>query len=126
MQVVVGRELEARCAFALSVELDQLTCDVFDLALGLVLQSVPSAAAEGAELGLGAVLAAVFGDAVERVDAHVKQVAIVVYQADGLLLFAIVVNGLQTVEASDAVVDVRDIVAGLQLVEVFQRDSLLG
>ncbi len=39
---------------------------------------------------------------------------------------AVVLDGLKAVEASDAVVDVGDIVAGFQLIEVFQRDGLLG
>ena len=59
-------------------------------------------------------------------DAHVKQVAVVINQADCFLWFAIVFDGFETVEASDAVVDVGDIVARLQLIEVFQRNGLLG
>ena len=39
---------------------------------------------------------------------------------------AVVLDGFETVEAPDAVVDVGHIVAGLQFVEVFQRDGLLG
>ena len=74
----------------------------------------------------GAVLAAVFRDAVQRVDAHIKQVAIVVNQADGLLRLDVVLDGFEAVEAPDAVVDVGPLVAGLHFVEVFQRDGLLG
>ena len=62
----------------------------------------------------------------QRVDAHVEQVAIVINQADSLLRLAVVFDGLETIKATDAVVDVGDIVAGFQLVEVFQRDGLSG
>ena len=126
LQVVVGRKLESGRAFALGVEFNQFARNVLNLALGLVFQAVPCTAAEGAEVGFGTVLAAVFSDAVQRVDAHIKQVAFVVNQADSLLRLAVVLDGFEAVEAPDAVVDVGHIVAGLQFVEVFQRDGLLG
>ena len=72
------------------------------------------------------IFAAVFRDAVQRVDADIEQVTVVVNQADGFLRLAVVLVGLKPVEATYAVVDVGDVVAGFQFVEVFQRDGLLG
>ena len=72
LQVVVGRKLESGRALALGVELDEFTRNVFDLAFRLVFQAVPRAAAEGAQMRFGAVFAAVFRNAVQRVDAHIK------------------------------------------------------
>ena len=62
----------------------------------------------------------------QRVDAHIEEVTVVVNQADGLLRFTVVLYGLQSVEAPDAVVYMGDIITGLQFVKVFQRDGLLS
>ena len=126
LQVAVGGELETFAALALGVKLDELTGDVLNLTLGLGFESVPSVGSKGAQTRFGAVLGAVFGNLVERVDADVKRVAVVVCDAQHLLLLAVQLDGHQSLEASDAMVDMGDIVAGLQVVEVLEGDGLLG
>ena len=58
--------------------------------------------------------------------AHVKDIAVVVNQAQRLLMLAVGFDGFETVETADAVVDVGDIVAGFQLVKFFQGEGLFG
>jgi len=52
-------------------------------------------------------------------DADVKQVVVFVNQADGLLFFTIVVDGLQAIKTAHAMIDVGHKITGLQVVEFF-------
>ena len=126
LQVAVGGKLEALAALAFGVKLDQLTSNVLDFTLCLGFQSVPCVGTKGAQRRLGAVLGAVFGDLVERVDTDVKRVAMVVSNAQHLLFLAVQLDGHQSLETPDAVVDMGDIVSRLEVVEVLQGYGLLG
>ena len=77
------------------------------------------------DLGRHALLAGVLGDAVERMDAHVEDVASAVLEADGLLLLAADVHLLQATELADAVVDVHHEVARLEAHELLDGQGLL-
>ena len=59
-------------------------------------------------------------------DADIERVAVVVGDAQHFLLLAVKLDGHQSLETSNAVVDMSDIVAGLEVVEVFEGDGLFG
>ena len=52
----------------------------------------------------------------QRVNAHIKQVAVLIYQSQRFLLFSVMVDDFQAVETSDAVVDMRNVIARFQIV----------
>ena len=52
----------------------------------------------------------------QGVDADIQKVAVLIYETYGLLLLAVVIYDFQAVEATDAVVDMRDVVARFQVV----------
>ena len=52
----------------------------------------------------------------QRMNTHVKQVTILIYQSQRFLLFSVMVDDFQAVETSDAVVDMRNVIARLQIV----------
>ena len=68
----------------------------------------------------------VFGNAVQRMDVHVQNVAVFVNQADGLLLFAVVFDDLQPVEPAHTVVDVGNVIARVQVVKFFDGQAFLA
>ena len=68
----------------------------------------------------------VFGDAVQRMNVDVQNVAVFVNQADGLLLFAVVFDDLQPVEAAHTVVDVGNVIARVQVVKFFDGQAFLA
>ena len=125
LQVVVRLVGEARLALALRVQLDEVEGEGLHLGLGLLLQVLPGGCAELAHLrGLVTLPAAVLAHAVQAMDAHVQDVVVAVLQADRLLLAAAGVDGLQSAEHPDAMVDMHDEVAGLQLRELLQCERL--
>ena len=58
-------------------------------------------------------------------DAHIQDVAVLVLEADGLLLLAVDVQLLQAAELADAVVDVHHVVARLEQGEFLERERFL-
>ena len=56
---------------------------------------------------------------------HIKEVVVLVYQPYGFLLFTVVVYLFQAVEASHAMIDVRNIIALFQVMQFLQRKSFL-
>ena len=61
----------------------------------------------------------------ERMDAHIQDVAPLVFEADGLLLLAPDVDLLQAAEFTDAVVDVHHKITRLQAHELLDGQRLL-
>ena len=112
LEVGVGAEGEADGGFALGVELYEVAGDVFDLFFGSLLEELPGVAAESVEGGLAAFLADVAADFVEAVDGDVECVAAFVDEPYDFLLVSVVVDFFESGEASDAVVDMGDVVAG--------------
>ena len=60
----------------------------------------------------------------QRMDAHVKQIAILIYKSQCLLLFSVMVDDFQTVETSDTVVDMSDVIARFQIILLFDCQCL--
>ena len=126
LQGVVGAEGEALRGFALGVEGDEVLGDVLHLPLGLGFEHLPGVAAEAVELRRLALAAHIARDLVQAVDGDVEDVVVLVYQADELLALAVVGHLLETREAADAVVDMGDEVAGLELEELLEGQRLVG
>ena len=124
LEVGVGAEGEADGGFALGVELDEVAGDVLDLLFGFLLEELPGVAAEAVESGLAAFLADVAADFVESVDGDVEGVAAFVDEPDDLLLVSVVVDFFESGEASNAVVDMGDVVAGLEFEELLEGEGL--
>src|SRR5690606_15248159 len=70
------------------------------------------------------ILAVVFRYFVERVDADVQNIAVTIDQFDGLLLFALHIDFLQSAKLPDTMVDMGDIIPDFQFVEFLQGDGL--
>ena len=126
LQVSVGRECKSRGRLALGVERDQLTSNILDRLFGGVLQLLPSARTEFVDLRRLAVARFVARDAVQRVDIDQQHVAIAIDQLYRFEEFAIFDRLDQTAEASHAVIDVNNIVAHLQGVQLGHRKALIA
>ena len=121
---VVGGEGEALAGLALRVKLDEVDGQLLDTLLGALLELVPRAGADAVQGGGRALFAHILADFVERVDAHIEDGAVLVHQSDGLLHLAVHLCLDQPFVDADAVVDVHHIVAGLQVVDLLQREGL--
>ena len=60
----------------------------------------------------------------QRVNAHIQQVAVFIRKFETFLRFAVVIHFDQSHEFTDSVVYVRDVIANLQLHQVFQGQML--
>ncbi len=118
LQIAVGRESEALGRLTLGIEGDQLARNILDSLFGGVLEFLPSTVAELVDLGRFAVAGLVTRNAVKRMDVDEKHVAILINQFDGLMLLAALVDLDQSVEPPDAMVDMDNVVAGPQAVQL--------
>ena len=122
----VGRKGEAGLSLALGIERNQVAGNVLDLVLGLLLELAPGRRPQLADGGLHAVLAPIFADAVERVDADEERIVVAEDEADRLVRAAVLFGVHKAGEAPDAVVDVDHIVAGVEARQVLERQRLLS
>ena len=109
LQIAVGSKCKALCRLAFRVKSDQVLGNVFDPVLGLVFQLIPGIGTKTVHHRCRSLFADVFGDPVERMDAHIKQVVILIDQPDRFLLPAVVDDLLEPVEPSHPMIDVGDI-----------------
>ena len=60
----------------------------------------------------------------QRVDAHIQQITVFIRKLETFLRFAVIIYFDQSHEFTDSVVYVRDVIADLQLHQVFQGQML--
>ena len=58
-----------------------------------------------------------------RMDAYIQQVIITVNQTYGLLFFTSHIHFFQTLKPSNTMIDVRDVIAGVERLELFKREG---
>ena len=125
MHVGVAREGEALGGLALGVQLDEVFGYVLDLAFGAALEVFPCLAAEFVDLWRYAVGRAETGDFVEVVDAHEHHVAVAIDEFHHFFGTAAVVgHAHQSTEGSHAVVDVHNVVAYVEGIQVVKGELL--
>src|SRR5690606_12736636 len=84
LQVAIGLESESRIALSFGVELDDVEGQRLHFRLRLFLEVLPRRTAQLAHVGrFSTLFAAVFAYTVQAVDAHVQNVVIAVFQANG-------------------------------------------
>ena len=110
---------------AFGVNLDEVEGDLLDPGFGLLLEFFPSGRTQFKELRRGAVLAVVLAYFMQGVDAYIKNVPVSVNELDGLLFLAFHFDLLQSSKLSDSVVNMGDIVAHFEFVQLFEGDGLL-
>ena len=126
LQIRVGREGEALLLLARGVELDKVAGDVLQLVLGALFQLVPGAGAELVDFWRNALFATVFGELVQGVYRHKDHVVVLVDEFYHLLGGAVDVGAHQSAELAHAVVDVHDVVAYLDGLQLFERQGELA
>ena len=127
LQEGVFAKREALLLLSPRVEAYEVAGDVLNLFLGAFLEPFPRARAEVAELRRGAFVALIFAELVEGVDGDEHGVVVLEGELDDFLhLAARAGNAYQSDEAPDAVVDVYDEVARLELHQLFERERHLG
>ena len=99
----------------------ELAGDILNFALGAFLESLPSAGTQFGNRRFGAFLTLVFGDTVQVMDGYEDGIAVAVVEFEHLLQLAVDSCGDQSAEASDTMVAVYDVVAGLELVDLLER-----
>ena len=105
--------------FPFGVEEDQVAGDIFYFRLGAFLHLLPRSRAELAQFGwFSAVLAFVLGQLMEGMDADEYDIVVLIDQLDGFLHLAVHFRADQSAELSDTVVDMHDVVAGRELVQL--------
>ena len=117
----VGREGKALFVASLGIELDEVAGDVFHLALGLLLHAFPGARPQFADAGRFTLLGPVFGQFVQGVYVDEENVVVLIDEFDDLLHGAVELGTEQPAELAHAVVDVHDVVAYLELAQLFER-----
>ncbi len=126
LQVTVGREAESLLLLAGGVEPYEVSRDVLEFLLGLLFQAVPCPRAELVDCGFHPLLASVFGELVEGVDGDEDAVVVLVDELDHLLGGAVDLGAQQSAELPHAVVDMDDVVAGLNRRKLFEREGELA
>ena len=123
----VAAEGEAFLVPAFGVELYQVAGNVLDLLLGLFLKALPCSRTEGAQtrcLACGA--AAILAYLVERVYAHIHDVAALVNYAYDLLVGVAHRHTHQSAKLADAKVDMHDKIARIHLLQLFHGERHLA
>ena len=123
LEIRVGREREALLLTACGIETDKVARDILHLGLRLLLEPRPGSGSEFAYLGRHTLLAPVFRELVERMDAHEHNVVVLEKELYHLLRVAVDISLHQTSEFGYAVVDMHDIVAGLDLLELLEAEG---
>lgn len=125
LHIAVGTEGEPFLMAPFGIEFYEVAGNVLDAFLGFLLHPVPGTAAQDRQLrGLTGTATAVFAYLVERVDAHVDDIAVLIDDTYHLLIALTAVAGLwlryadESCKLADAVVDVYEVVAGLELLEL--------
>ena len=127
LQEGVFAKREALLLLAPGIKPDEVAGDVLNLLLGALLEFFPRARAEVAELRRGTLVALVFAEFVEGVNGDEHGVVVFEGEFDDFLhLAARAGNAHQSYEPPDAVVNVHDEVARLELHEFFERQGHLG
>ena len=102
---------------------DQLAGHVFHLRLGLLLHACPRATAELAYFRGHAILATVFRQLVQGMDRDEHERVVLEIDLDHLLRTPVYVGLDESAEATDAVIDVDNVVIDLDLVEFLEREG---
>ena len=118
LQITIGREGKTLARLALGVEGNKLSRNIFDRLLGGVFNLLPRSTTEFMHFWCILVATLVAGNAVQRVDIHKEDIAITIDQLYCLVHLATLLNLDQTAKATNAVVDMGDIVAHLQRVQL--------
>ena len=121
LHISVGREGKTFLRLACGIEANQVASYVLEFALGALLHSVPSAAAQFVEAWRLALFASIFREFVQRVNRHKHHIVVEIGEFYHFLRRAVDVGTHQSAEAAHAVVDVHHIVAHLYLVEFLER-----
>ena len=93
-----------------SIQFDQLLCNILDPALRFVLQLIPYIRSQPVHGRCSTILADVLGDPVQRMNAYIQQILILVNQPDSLLFLAVVDDLFQSVKPSDAMINMGHII----------------
>ena len=126
LHVGIRIEIKAIRSLPFGVKFNQILCDILYPLLGFAFQLVPGIGSQFVERWHRTFLADIFRDAVQRMNAHIKNIVVLINQSDGLLLPAIVFYLLQTVEPPHPMVDMRHIITWLQVINLFHGDGLLA
>lgn len=118
----VRRECKAWRCFALRVEFDQVTGNVFELAFDARFFPFPFACAEFAQCWRGAIGSRVAFEFVDVVQVEIDDVALGKEQSDALLLMAADFDGLKPIELADAFINVDKVIAAAQLLQLAKRE----
>ena len=123
LEVTVGRKSKSRHGLPLGIERYEVFGNVFNLTLSFAFELLPNVAAELVDARRYAFFAAVFGYFMERIDAHVQQIAISVADAHRFLLLSVDVEFLHAVKNPHTVVDVHHVVARAQVADFFEGNG---
>ena len=126
LQITVGRKVVTRLRLATGIQGYQLAGDILNLLLGAFLLFFPGRASELVHDRRFAVFAAVARNLVQAVDAYVQQITVFVFDAHHFLCYAVHFHALQATKASDTMVDMRHIIARLQVPEFPQGHGCIG
>ncbi len=114
----VGRIAVARDHLALGVELQELACHVTHGFLDPGLGPFPARSSQPVQGRVRAIDAAVFLDQVEALDRDVQLGIILIGQEHEFLRSLREIDSFQPLEPADAVIDVDDAIAGLEISEI--------
>ncbi len=125
LQVRIGRKGKAPFFFTFGIKRDQIFGNILHLFLGALLHLLPGTGSQLVYLGFNSLFAFVFGNAMQRLDAHEQHITVAVNQANSFLYFSVNLGFHQTRKFPDPMIDVHHIVSLMQLVQLFQRDAFL-
>ena len=128
LKVAVGREGKTFARLTLGIEGDKFSRDILNCLFGCSLNLLPSTAAEFMHLRTLSIATLVARDAVERVDIYKEHIAIAIDKFDNLPRLAThwVRQGYKTVKATYTVVDMDNIVAHAQSIELGNGHLLIA
>ena len=121
LEISVGRKGEARRGLALGVKSQELVGHVFDGFAGASFASVPGGAAELVERRVVAFDDAVVLDEVHALERNVEARVVGVLEEHEFAAAAVGFDLAKAVELADAVIDVDDVIAGLELGEIAEE-----
>ena len=126
LERAVRRKCEALSRFSFGIQLQQFVGHVLDRLLDARLSRRPGGAAQFVEDGFRALDGAVALHQVEPLERNVEARVVRIAQAHEFAARAAVFDLMQSLELADAVVDVDDVVAGLQLGKIAEEAGRLG
>ena len=127
LQITVGTIGKSLFTPALRIEFDQVAGDILDSLLCLFLQPVPGTCSQGREAWrFAGIASAVFTDFIERVDAHIHLVIVLIHDADHLLIAVAGRHTHQSAELSDTIIHMNDEVAIIHLLQLLHGERHLS